>query len=229
MKKLLDFVSKNVKKEPAFIAIDAPLVVPNKTGRRLAEQLVGDSFRKYNAGAHPSNRERLGAWSNGKIRGEEITNSLQKMRFLHDPYVKKYENSRKLFEVYPHPSMVVLFNLNKILQYKAKLKRDTAFRLKEFERYNNYLKGLNKASPSLKINSEFLNDSLNKLKLSQLKSYEDTLDAIFCAYIAYYYWVHPDNCAVLGTVEKGYIMTPIFEYMKGRRKRVILTFGGFYG
>jgi predicted RNase H-like nuclease len=86
---ILDFVSKNVKDEPALIAIDAPLIVPNKKGRRLAEQLVGDLFRRYDAGAHPSNRERLGAWSNGKIRGEEITKSLQKLGFMHDPYVKK--------------------------------------------------------------------------------------------------------------------------------------------
>lgn len=64
-----------VKDKNAFIAIDAPLIVPNEEGRREAERVVGALFRKYNAGAHPSNRKRLSQWS-GKIRGEEISNSI---------------------------------------------------------------------------------------------------------------------------------------------------------
>jgi predicted RNase H-like nuclease len=114
--------------------------------------------------------------------------------------------------------MVVLFNLNKILRYKAKPNRDNAFRVKEFERYNNYLKALNKASPALKIEKKFLNNDLKKLRLSELKSYEDTIDAVFCAYIAYYYWANPQNCSVLGNMKAGYIMTPVFESMRGTQK-----------
>ncbi len=213
---IIRFVSKASNGNDAHIAIDAPLVVPNQTGRRVAEALVGDLFRKYNAGAHPSNRERLGAWSNGKIRGEEIVKQLEEVGFVHDPFIKKFESSRKVFEVYPHPSMVVLFNLNKVIKYKAKPKRSLEFRVGEFERYEKLLKGLK--NPSLKLGTKISEGKLTDMSPAQLKRHEDMLDAVFCAYISYYYWVHPEKCAVLGSMKEGYIMTPVFDDMRRQMK-----------
>jgi hypothetical protein len=37
-------------------AVDAPLVVPNETGRRPCEALVGQWFARFGAGAYPANR-----------------------------------------------------------------------------------------------------------------------------------------------------------------------------
>jgi predicted RNase H-like nuclease len=218
-KEIEDYVNKHVKKENALIAIDAPLIVPNQEGRRIAEKLVGDLFRKYEAGAHPANRKRLSQWG-GKIRGEEVSKLLEKVGFKHDPYIKKYEEARKFFEVYPHPSMVVLFKLDKILQYKAKPKRDYEFRRKEFKKYQSRLKGLQDANPSLTLPKEILFKNLNNLKAQGLKGYEDVLDAIFCAYIAYYNWCFPEKCAVLGDMERGYISTPVFSRMKTQLEEI---------
>ncbi|MDE1866065.1 MAG: DUF429 domain-containing protein [Candidatus Micrarchaeota archaeon] len=219
---ILDSVSKATGMNPALIAIDAPLVVPNKTGRREAERIVGDLFRKYDAGAHPSNRERLGAWSGGKIRGEEIVKSLEGIGFAHDPVLGGYEEARKIFEVYPHPSMVVLFGLDRILRYKAKPNRDPGFRIGEFERYERLLEGLNGASPSLRIGKKFLlGKKMEHLGGAELKRHEDTLDAVFCAYLAYYYWANPQKCAILGSLKEGYIMTPVFNHMKGKQSSLL--------
>lgn len=66
---MLHQIQEKVKKHDAFIAIDAPLIVPNEEGRRVAEAVVGQLFRKYDAGAHPANRKRLSQWS-GTIRGK---------------------------------------------------------------------------------------------------------------------------------------------------------------
>jgi predicted RNase H-like nuclease len=205
---IMDFLKENLD-EKAFIAIDAPLIVPNQTGRRLAEKLVGERFRKYNAGAHPANRQRLSSWS-GKIRGEELSDILEKAGFQHNPYIKKFENKNKFFEVYPHPSMVVLFKLDKILQYKAKPKRDYTFRHKEFRKYQKNLKRLENSDTPLFLPDEIIRRNLNRLKGKALKGYEDMLDAIFCAYIAYYSWKNPEKCKVLGNMKKGYIFTPVF-------------------
>lgn len=218
---ITDYVSGKVGKKDALIAIDAPLVVPNVEGRRIAEKIVGDLFRKYDAGAHPANRTRLGAWSNGKIRGEELVKALQELGFKHNPNVKGMERTRKLFEVYPHPSTVVLFGLNSIIKYKAKPNREEAFRISEFKRYERLIKGLSSANPSLKIGSNvMLGDKMNAMRQSELKKHEDMLDAVFCAYIAYYYWKHPDKCAILGSMKEGYIVTPIFDHMKGTQKNL---------
>jgi len=69
---IINYIKEKIGKENCIIAIDAPLVVPNESGRRVAEELVGVLFREYNTGAHPSNRKRLSSWT-GKIRGEEIS------------------------------------------------------------------------------------------------------------------------------------------------------------
>jgi len=210
---IIAYIHKNVGNEPAWISIDAPLIVPNKQGRRLAEDVVGKLFRKYNAGAHPANRTRLSSWT-GTIRGEELTALLEREGFEHDPYPKKYEKSRKLFEVYPHPSIVVLFNLDKILRYKAKPKRDYEFRWAEFRKYQKHLSEL----PGLSLPAEITKKDVSLLKGKALKNYEDKLDSILCAYISYYAWTNPEKCAVLGNMKRGYILTPIFEHMREELK-----------
>jgi len=221
-KEIIDFAKTHIGKDNAIIAIDAPLKVPNKKGRRQAEAITGYLFRKYHAGAHPSNRERLGQWNNGKVRGEVITKLFEKEGYKHDPCVKPLKKQNKVIEVYPHPSIVVLFGLDKILKYKNKPKRDYDFRWGEFERYR---QGLNKLrKPSIKLPKEILTKNIRELKGQKLKDFEDVLDSIMCAYIVHYYWVHgKDKCAVLGDLKKGYIMTPIFEYMKDKLKEFELN------
>ena len=210
---IINYIKEKVAYKNALIAIDAPLIVKNEKGRRIAEKLVGSLFRSYDAGAHPANRKRLSQWS-GKVRGEEISRLLEKYGFKHDPYIKKFERTRKFFEVYPHPSMVVIFNLKKIIQYKAKPNRSYEFRLKEFRKYQTYLKQLEKKNPKLILPIEITEKKVEELRGNALKEYEDLLDSIFCAYIAYYTWFYPDKCAVLGNLNEGYILTPVFESMK---------------
>ena len=206
-----------IKDQDALIAIDAPLIVPNQDGRRIAEKIVGDLFRKYNAGAHPANRKRLSQWS-GNIRGEEISKILEQNNFIHNPYIEQFKKQRAFFEVYPHPSMVVLFKLQKVLPYKAKPKRDYPSRWKVFKQYQSYLKELSKSSPQLILPKEITEKKVEILRGQKLKEYEDLLDSIFCAYIAYYCWTHPDKTAVLGDMKRGYILTPIFDYMYDKLK-----------
>ena len=77
---IINYIKKHTKNKPALIAIDAPLIVPNETGRRIPEELTGKLFRQFDAGAHPSNRQRLSLWT-GTIRGEEISKVLEKEGF----------------------------------------------------------------------------------------------------------------------------------------------------
>jgi len=216
---IINYVNKYVQDKNALIAIDAPLIVPNLEGRRIAEEITGKLFRKYDAGAHPANRKRLSSFT-GSIRGEEISRELEKNNFIHSPFLKKFEESRKFFEVYPHPSMVVLFKLNKILQYKAKPKRDYKFRYEAFKNYIKYLKNLKNKKPKLIIPEELFKKDISKMKGQKLKNYEDRLDAIFCSYIAYYSWVFPENCAVLGNIKQGHILTSVTNYMKRQLKNM---------
>jgi len=206
---IINYINKIVGKENCLVAIDAPLVVPNQKGRRIAEELVGKYFRKYNAGCHPSNRERFLQWSD-TIRGETLVQRFERVGFEHNPIIKEKEQSRKIFEVFPHPSMVVLFSLDKVIPYKAKPKRNFEFRCEAFRKYQNHLKNLQ----DLNLPEEIAHKEIDKLNLKSLKDYEDLLDSIFCAYVAYYVWKTPQKCEIFGNMKEGYILTPVFDSMK---------------
>ncbi len=212
---ILAFLREKVGTENALIAIDAPLVVPNEKGRRTAEVIVGDLFRQYDAGAHPANRSHLTSFY-GKIRGEVVTELLKKEGFAHSPNLSAHEQTRKFFEVYPHPSMVVLFGLNRIIRYKAKPNREYAERYAAFREYQKHMSALAGADPPLKLPGSITKVKVGDLKAQKLKDYEDEMDAVFCAYIAYYAWAHPNRCAVLGNLDEGYILTPITDSMRRR-------------
>lgn len=205
---IINFVSIICKNNNALISIDAPLIVPNEDGRRFCEAEIGRLFRKYNAGAYPSNRKIFNSFYGG-IRGEELSKKLEYLGFKQNPYITQFEESRSFFEVYPHPSMVTLFNLEKILRYKAKPKRDYETRYNEFDKYIDKLSNLK----DLTIKKNILQEDYRKYKSKRLKFFEDVLDGIFCSYISYYAWKNPEKCKVLGDMDNGYIMTPVFDYM----------------
>lgn len=192
--------------EALLVAIDAPLIVPNRSGRRRAEELVGMLFGQYDAGAHPANRTRL-KQACGRVRGEDLVKLLGEVDILHEPRLKMFERTRKCFEVYPHPAMVAIFHLPQILKYKARPQRSYEERYEAFRRYQRLLRKL----PDLKLPKAILARKVEGLKGEALKEYEDLLDATFCAYIAYYCWKDPQRCAVLGNLREGYILTPTVQ------------------
>ncbi len=55
----------------------------------------------------------------------------------------------------------------------------------------------------------FLETDLNQLAGQGLKGYEDKLDALFCAYLALYFWRWGwDRNELFGTADVGYILNP---------------------
>lgn len=215
---IIDFVSEEVGEEDAIVTIDAPLKVPNEEGRRPAEEVTGKLFSKYDAGAHPANRKRLSQWT-GRVRGEDIVEKLENKGFAHSPRLEKHERSRKVMEVYPHPAMVALFDLDKILKYKNKSGRDYEFLYKEFRKFQENLRNLEDSEITLEA-PEIVEKEVEGLIGQDLKAYEDKLDAVFCAYIAYFYWRKPSRCEILGNEDEGYILTPVKPEMKEELKEI---------
>lgn len=226
---------------PAVVGIDAPLRVPNESGSRRCDRELSADWRQFQAGALPANRKLLGrprkvadstqAKSGTKdnldqekpvqnaVRGEEIVKLLVKrLRFTEAAPVPKKTEDRIVCEVYPHPAHISLFNLNLTLKYKSRNKRSYATRWAEMERYQHYLRSLRHHTPELKRTKELLmNTDVRQLSGKNLKQYEDTLDAITCAYIVYYCWFHgPAHTKVYGSIPQGHIIVPITPEMKQR-------------
>ncbi len=227
--KILDFVrgvagpdlkyaspSLDLALAPALIAIDAPLVVPNVTGARLSDRIVSQVFRRFQAGTHPANRTNLGRYGNppSDIRGETLAIQLaSQLGFAHSPYVWSRQLSRQFFECYPHPAMVVLFDLQMTLKYKRKLRSVVNDRFAAYDALQQHLRNLANIphEPRLLIPPDLLNrDTREIVGGVALKQYEDLLDAIVCAYVAFYYWWWgTERNFVFGDLANGYIVTPI--------------------
>lgn len=55
----------------------------------------------------------------------------------------------------------------------------------------------------------FLEQPLEELRGQELKHYEDLLDAVFCGYLAAYFWVWSyDRNEMIGDLDTGYIINP---------------------
>lgn len=207
---ILAFINAHLQDtEGAIIAVDAPLCVPNATGARLCDKSLSSEWRRYDAGALPANRTLLAV--NGAVRGETLVAKLHAAHgFQQVAPIPHRSTGRYICEVFPHPAHVALFGLSKTLKYKARSNRTPAARQAAFVTYQAALQALKNAVPPLYTTDDLLQSDLSRLTGRRLKAYEDTLDAITCAYVAAYLWWHgPSKGRVYGSVAEGHILTPL--------------------
>ncbi len=208
---VVEFVEGTTRTRPALLAVDAPLVVKNRTGMRECDRIVSSLFRTYKAGVIPVNRSNLGRYDG--FEGERLVAKLEERGYRHAvPLLKG--GFRGFFETYPHAASIVLFGLSERLPYKVRgTRRTREVRNTAYLAYQRYLRGLRDASPGLVIDDELLQRDVDRLPEPQLKAYEDLLDSILCAYVSLYYWTWgTSKCSVLGSVENGYMVLPTVSY-----------------
>ncbi len=219
---ITDFVRQHLPRgSGAVLAVDAPLRVPNETGMRDADRFVSRDFRRFHAGAYPANRKRLatGHGAQKVVRGEALVDALAThMRFTEAATIPKRAVGRLVCEVYPHPAHISLFGLETTLKYKPRSHRSYEDRWAEFERYQQLLRTLHTAKPPLKGTKKLLKKTdVVGLRGKALKQYEDTLDALTCAYVAsYLWWYGPHQARTYGNLEHGHIIVPLTKAMQKR-------------
>ena len=192
--------------ETLVAGIDAPLVVPNETGRRECEALVGQHFARFGAGAYPANR------GNPRFvpepRGARLAAALD---WDMDPTVHPAVGRRVCIEVYPHPAMVSLFPLDHVIPYKVKQGRDLPSLKASYQRLLDHLEATCGAVLALEESArwtELRSVASGAARTSELNLIEDEIDAIFCAYIAWLWATDRDRMVVHGDFAAGYIVTP---------------------
>jgi bacterioferritin len=188
------------------IAIDMPTIVPNLTGRRPCEALLAAEFRAAHAGPHPANR--ANRWFADGGRAAALVRALGDDGFRERLDTKANEPGRTVFECFPHPSLVRLFSLPRIFKYKKKQGRSWDSVLSEWARYRSALEALRGAHPPLVLDPAVVPFAVDK---RGYKRWDDTLDAITCAYVASYAWIwgidSPDM-RVYGDLTSGYVVIP---------------------
>jgi predicted RNase H-like nuclease len=186
--------------ESAGIAVDAPTLIPNATGMRLPDRLTHKHFGRYHAGCYPAN---LGLPFAERTVAFGL--SLEARGFAHAPKLEPQQPHRYQIEVFPHPAIVHLFGLDRILKYKKGKLADRRAELLKLRQY--ILTVLPRLEPGLEIENAML--PAVPFKGTELKALEDQLDSLICAYVAahWWYWGLARNL-VLGEYDTGYIVVP---------------------
>ena len=193
---------------PVWVAIDAPLVVRNETGQRPVDRLVTRQYGRFDAGAHSANLKQL----KHDVRAATLVGLLaaRGVRQLDEVTLPPQAGGSWAFETYPHPAMVELFGLDRIIKYK----KGRVWQKREGLRTlaGTLADHLPRLDPPLSTSdglSSLLGCDPGGLRGRALKGLEDRLDALFCAYIAAHLWRWgADRNRHLGSGETGSIVLP---------------------
>jgi predicted RNase H-like nuclease len=211
---IVDWVNQVLPLEmPGLVAVDAPTIIPNTTGTRLPDRLTHQYFGKYHAGCYPANLNRPFA-----PRTTQLGLDLEAVGFVHAPEITAKQDGRYQIEVFPHPAMVNLFNLDRIIKYKKGRLGD---RRQELLRLVAYIQTrLPELEPALQLDSSWyaLVNQIAEARGNAMKQIEDRLDALICAYVGAYWWYWgAEKNQTLGDRQSGYIIVPAPVTMNGQQ------------
>lgn len=183
------------------IAIDAPLIINNKSGQRECERLVSKDYGRRGASCHTSN---LNLYPNPE--------SVELSRYLKERGYEHLQNAAKgkfQIECYPHPAIIEIFGLRQRLAYK---KGRISNKKQGQIQLSRYIKALGKSRViSLIISEEwrkFLEEEhIRSLTGTVLKFNEDVLDSIMCLYICALFAISSAH-TTYGSITDGYIYVP---------------------
>jgi predicted RNase H-like nuclease len=177
-----------------LLTIDGPIICPNKTGTRPVDRLTHTLFHREHAACHPANSTKC-------PRPPRILRKLKRLGLRASWDFT--EGEKLVIEVYPHPAMVRLFKLPRIIKYK---KGRVSQRRREFRRLQNLMRKLLSAQfPFLQLN----NEAKTLLRQPWAKPVEDKADALFCALIGSWHWRYRGRRSeVIGNLRTGFILLP---------------------
>lgn len=195
---ILEIIRPLFKHPRITIGIDAPLIIPNQTGQRSTERAFLKDFARFRLGVHAVNRNLLLRYGD-PIRSEILYQMLQKEGFSMEPDAVHF-----CTEVYPHATILALFNEGKVLPYKKKPGRSR-------EEINANLTVLQSSLHS-RIHTphhRILTDTCDSLRPVHLKQFEDKLDSLVCAYTLWQWQDNPSQSRFYGDEKSGLLLAPI--------------------
>jgi predicted RNase H-like nuclease len=110
---ILSWIAQVAGVVAAVVAVDAAIIIRNKTSIRPAERALNAQFSRFHAGCHPANLAR--PFANAVLR---FSSKLESMGFMLKPAIAAQESGRFQIEVHPHAASVNLFGLPRIVKYK---------------------------------------------------------------------------------------------------------------
>ena len=173
------------------IAIDAPLVIPNATGMRLAERQVGMAYGNRKVAANASNQ------SMGRQGGVALRHRLEAAGFVYTSGLLPPDpHARTFFECYPYTTLVAMPELGYELERPRYKRLDKSLpaslgrqlRATACDELIRRMAALASADPPLDMSSHAVGRQLietpSPVEQISYKHREDVLDAMLCAWTA---------------------------------------------
>jgi predicted RNase H-like nuclease len=195
---ILGWVARNRGRAGCVLAVNAPMIVENTSGRRPCDALLEKHFAAVDA--YQVNTVNA---SQPRMMGRAL------MRMGFDPHPGA--DGDRLIETYNQPTQVLLFDAERPIRLKI---GPVGSRKEAVDRFRELLyEKLGDATPRL-VDSPAL-DALVDADLpssngSRVGELEERLEAVLCAYTAAYLYVRgPSACAMLGDLNEGYLLIPM--------------------
>lgn len=194
-------IIKEFYQHPTFVAIDAPVVVPNETGSRPAEsELARHLIHNHRIRAFHCSRSYLNKHYGG-IRAEEISNDL-----INELNFKIGYHTDKDCVIETLPTGIIAGLLPEHAPFSYKLKKGITTQIAHDE-----LQRLSSLFPETELQNYILFKETLKYSRNIHKHLEDQIDAFLCAYMGYTLQYIGAEPLIFGDYEKGFIILPIKE------------------
>lgn len=168
-----------------LVTVDMPVSNVPITGYRMAEREIARGFSKYGCAAHAPSASRPGKIS------EAYTDTLAGLGFELGVNNTQPGTLNRLLEVYPHPALMRLMEADYRLEYKAaKTSRywpDLEVEQRKQKLFYIYKCILAKLAQTITNVPDFLPADFSGQTFSNLKRYEDAIDALVCGWVGIQY------------------------------------------
>lgn len=203
---ILSWIARSRGRAGAIVAVNAPVIVENSSGRRPCDALLQQHFGQHHLDEYQVNTVNA-------THPRTMGRALMRMGFNPNPS----SDGDRLVETCNQAAQILLFELDRPIRMKvgpvgARKEAVTRFR----EALSNML---GDAEPPLLPSGAFdtlLHADLGASNGSRVGELEEQLEAVLTAYTAAYLHLRgPESCAFLGDMRDGYILVPTTRYPEG--------------
>ncbi|WP_434055045.1 MAG: DUF429 domain-containing protein [Roseibium sp.] len=202
----LEFIlSERSGHEFGLVAIDQPTVVPNETGSRPVDKVAAALVSYVGGGVQPANRSKAKMFGDGA----PIWKFLANVDAVQDPTEAQTSNEGNyLIEVFP---ALALPSLNSKFAVRMSAPKYNPANRKKFKLRDWKEVAATVQATARKLALAELEDWAGKMLVlnTPTKSDQDRLDASICALIGFMWREKCAQCAMIGDLMSGYMITPV--------------------
>ena len=208
-----------------IVGIDQPIIVPNNTGSRPADKVVGSLISKMKGGVQPANRGKTTMFGDDA----PIWPFLDSIPHKQSPASAVGADAGKvIMEVFPALAILGLFPwfINRGRQPKYNPERRKLFRQSDWQRLTWRL-----AQFGTRTDIVGLQDWARRMMAlpQPSKADQDAIDAVICAIQAFHWWQFGfKGSAVIGDENAGYIVGAVndwtMEYLRDQAEKCSVPF-----